>query len=195
MIHEGTIPSSASRMTMSKIIISIGHGLRGLLPRIPATMSLLSLWENGLEGYFPELHITNLSVLFVHANDFSCQLPRHRDVTPKRSLALIGNHFAKPRQLPAWITTAEQASDMFLVSEGPGKMFVLTFLCGACIFCLVALRLKGANKVMHGRFAHAKSAWNETSQRQSCLMMASCVGALLYNNMQALACTLTTDHL
>eukprot|EP00971_Amphidinium_carterae_P119098 2359417-Amphidinium_carterae.1 len=77
-------------------------------------MSLLSVWENGLEGHLPELHITNWSVLFVQANDFSCQLPRHREVTPRASLALIGNHFAKPRQVPAWIATAEQPSDMFL---------------------------------------------------------------------------------
>eukprot|EP00971_Amphidinium_carterae_P257323 5108227-Amphidinium_carterae.1 len=48
---------------------------------------------------------------------------------------------------------------------------------------------------MYGRFARAKSAWNETSQYQSCVLTASCAAALLYNNMQSLACTLTTDHL
>eukprot|EP00971_Amphidinium_carterae_P066179 1310845-Amphidinium_carterae.1 len=164
MLHEGTIPDSASRMTMSEIMMSFGHGLRGILPSIPGTMSLLSLWENGLEGDLPEMHITENSKIFVHANAFSCQLPRHQEVTPKSSLVLIGNHFAKPRQLPAWITTAEQPSNMFLVAEGQGKRFLMIFLGCACIFCLAALRLKITNQVMHGRFAHAKSAWNETSQ-------------------------------
>eukprot|EP00971_Amphidinium_carterae_P185054 3674689-Amphidinium_carterae.1 len=51
MHHEGTIPDSATRMTVSKIIMSLGHGLRGLLPRMLTTLSLLSLWENGLEGH------------------------------------------------------------------------------------------------------------------------------------------------
>eukprot|EP00971_Amphidinium_carterae_P294050 5838366-Amphidinium_carterae.1 len=62
---------------MSDIIMSLGHGLRGLLPRIPGTMSLFSLWENGLEGHLPDMRITGDSVLFAHANDFSCQIPRH----------------------------------------------------------------------------------------------------------------------
>eukprot|EP00971_Amphidinium_carterae_P095293 1885111-Amphidinium_carterae.1 len=79
MFHEGTIPESASRMTMSSIFMSLGHGLRGLLPSIPGTILLLSLWENGLEGHLHEMHITEHSTLFVHANDFSCQLPRHNE--------------------------------------------------------------------------------------------------------------------
>eukprot|EP00971_Amphidinium_carterae_P316790 6297281-Amphidinium_carterae.1 len=56
-------------------------------------------------------------------------------------------------------------------------------------------RMRSANQAMYGRFARSKSAWIETSQRQSVVLMASCVAALLYNNMQALSCTLTTDHL
>eukprot|EP00971_Amphidinium_carterae_P292993 5817057-Amphidinium_carterae.1 len=56
MLHEGTIPVSASRMTISDIIMSFGHGLRGLLPSIPGTMSLLSLWENSLEGHLNARH-------------------------------------------------------------------------------------------------------------------------------------------
>eukprot|EP00971_Amphidinium_carterae_P185456 3682189-Amphidinium_carterae.1 len=48
---------------------------------------------------------------------------------------------------------------------------------------------------MYGRFARAKSAWNETCQHQRGVLMASCVPALLYNNMQSLACAVTSDHL
>eukprot|EP00971_Amphidinium_carterae_P106931 2117861-Amphidinium_carterae.1 len=50
LLHEGTIPESASRLTMAEITMSFGHGLRGLLPSIPGTVGLLSLWENGLKG-------------------------------------------------------------------------------------------------------------------------------------------------
>eukprot|EP00971_Amphidinium_carterae_P254518 5052947-Amphidinium_carterae.1 len=57
----GTIPASASRMSM-EITMSLGHGLRGTLPRLLGTVALLLLWENALEG-LPELHITELSVL------------------------------------------------------------------------------------------------------------------------------------
>eukprot|EP00971_Amphidinium_carterae_P034674 682374-Amphidinium_carterae.1 len=74
-------------------------------------------------------------------------------------------------------------------------MFVMTFLCGACIFCLATFRLTSADQEHHGRFASAKSAWIETSQRQSAILMAACVSALLYNNMQSLACIVSTDHL
>eukprot|EP00971_Amphidinium_carterae_P243033 4825809-Amphidinium_carterae.1 len=118
------------------------------------------------------MHITENSTFYVHANDFSCRLPRHRDVKPKASLALIGNRFARPRQLPAWITAAEQPSDMFLVSEGPGKHFVLMLFGCACIFGLATFRLKSTNQAMYGRFACARSAWIESSQRQSAVSMA-----------------------
>eukprot|EP00971_Amphidinium_carterae_P287701 5711814-Amphidinium_carterae.1 len=180
---------------MSAIIMSFGHGLRGLLPSIPGTIFLLSLWENRLEGHLPEMHIIEDSKLLVHANDFSCQLPRHREVTPKPSLALIGNYFTAPRTLPAWITTAEQPADMFLVSNGQGNKFVMMLLGCASIFCLATLGLNSTNQVMYGRFARAKSAWIETSLCQRGVLMASCAPALLYNNMQSLACTVTTDHL
>eukprot|EP00971_Amphidinium_carterae_P064050 1267787-Amphidinium_carterae.1 len=71
--------------------------------------------------------------------------------------------------------TAEQPAQMFLVSERQGKKFALLFLGCACIFCLGSLatfRMKSTNPVMHGRFARAKSAWIETSQRQSVVLMA-----------------------
>eukprot|EP00971_Amphidinium_carterae_P156270 3098274-Amphidinium_carterae.2 len=51
MHHEGAIPKSASRMTLADNIVSLGHGLRGLLPSIPGTMSAVSLSENSLEGH------------------------------------------------------------------------------------------------------------------------------------------------
>eukprot|EP00971_Amphidinium_carterae_P057984 1146865-Amphidinium_carterae.1 len=79
MHHEGAIPKSASRMTWKDNIVSLGNGLRGLLPRIPGTLSVLSVSENGLEGHMPQLHITAKSTLLVHANDLSCQLPRHQE--------------------------------------------------------------------------------------------------------------------
>eukprot|EP00971_Amphidinium_carterae_P058823 1162913-Amphidinium_carterae.1 len=95
MFHEGTIPASANRMTLVEITVSFGHGLRGLLPNILGTLSLLSLWENGLEGHLPELHMIENCTLVVYGNDFSCKLPRHYDVkltsiAPRsRSLATI----------------------------------------------------------------------------------------------------------
>eukprot|EP00971_Amphidinium_carterae_P340030 6478178-Amphidinium_carterae.2 len=51
LLLEGTIPESASRLTVAEITISLGHGLRGLLPSILGTVGLLSLWENKLEGH------------------------------------------------------------------------------------------------------------------------------------------------
>eukprot|EP00971_Amphidinium_carterae_P260379 5166010-Amphidinium_carterae.1 len=84
---------------------------------------------------------------------------------------------------------------MFLVSNGQGKMFVMMSFGCACIFCLATFRLKSGNRAMHGRFARAKSAWIETSQRQNVVLMASCVSALVYKNMLSLACTVLSDHL
>eukprot|EP00971_Amphidinium_carterae_P104245 2064524-Amphidinium_carterae.1 len=37
LLHEGTIPESASRLTTADVMINVGHGLRGLLPSIPGT--------------------------------------------------------------------------------------------------------------------------------------------------------------
>eukprot|EP00971_Amphidinium_carterae_P159540 3162736-Amphidinium_carterae.1 len=50
LLLEGTIPASASRLTMADTTISLGHGLRGLVPSTSGTVRLLSLWENVLQG-------------------------------------------------------------------------------------------------------------------------------------------------
>eukprot|EP00971_Amphidinium_carterae_P170068 3369749-Amphidinium_carterae.1 len=90
---------------MADITISTGHGLRGLLPSISGTVGLLSLWENGLEGRLPELHMDHTGTLLVYSNEFSCKLPRQYGVRPTStgSLSLIGNHFTQPRCVPTWI--------------------------------------------------------------------------------------------
>eukprot|EP00971_Amphidinium_carterae_P284353 5645461-Amphidinium_carterae.1 len=72
----------------------------------------------------------------------------------------------------------ERPADMFCISNGQSKQFVMTFLGCACIFCLATFRLKSTNEAMYGRFARARSAWNETSQHQSRILLASCVPAL-----------------
>eukprot|EP00971_Amphidinium_carterae_P288172 5721134-Amphidinium_carterae.1 len=64
LLHEGTIPESASRLTTGDVAINVGHGLKGLLPSIPGTVGLLSLGENALEGHLPELHMNQDSTLF-----------------------------------------------------------------------------------------------------------------------------------
>eukprot|EP00971_Amphidinium_carterae_P097349 1926259-Amphidinium_carterae.1 len=84
---------------------------------------------------------------------------------------------------------------MFCVSDEQGKKFVVTILGCVCIFRLATFRLKSTNVEMYGALARAKSAWNETSQHQSTVLMASCLPALLYNNMLPMACTVVTDHL
>eukprot|EP00971_Amphidinium_carterae_P051168 1007602-Amphidinium_carterae.1 len=139
------------------------------------------------------------SVLLVHANDFSCKLPRNGAVRPtsNASLALIGNHFAKPRQLPAWITRAEQPSDMFCTSNEQGKQFLMFFMCGACIFMLAAfiiMQVCSPSRIS-GRYGCAWSVWCETSKQQSCFFLASCLLLVLYENRVSLACPVVFDHL
>eukprot|EP00971_Amphidinium_carterae_P327047 6458191-Amphidinium_carterae.1 len=53
---------------MAHITISLGHGLRGLLPGISGTVGLLSLWENGVEGHLPQLHMKNTGTLLLYSN-------------------------------------------------------------------------------------------------------------------------------
>eukprot|EP00971_Amphidinium_carterae_P121153 2399657-Amphidinium_carterae.1 len=129
---------------MADISISLGHGLRGLLPSIPGTVGLLSSWENGLEGRFPDLHMNDTSTLLVYGNEFSCKLPRHYGVKPtsSASLSLIGNHFARPRHVPAWIMPAEQPTDMFCRSNEQGKNFIMLLLFGCCCFLLALSQVK-----------------------------------------------------
>eukprot|EP00971_Amphidinium_carterae_P174662 3462227-Amphidinium_carterae.1 len=200
---EGTLPKSAGRMSAAGIIMSVGHGLKGFLPRTIGTLDVLCLWENGLEGYFPELHISPSSVLFVHANDFSCALPRHCEVKPTSiaSLALIGNHFAQPRRhLPAWITSAERPSDMFCLSNKQGEQFVVFLTCAACLFALAALICKIRSTAMgatftYVRFARERSAWYATSRHTTTFLVTSCVLLVICSNMLSLTCTTASDHL
>eukprot|EP00971_Amphidinium_carterae_P302541 6011960-Amphidinium_carterae.1 len=201
VLHEGIIPPFASRMTMSDIMLSFGHGLRGLMPSFPGTVSFLSSPQNGLQGRLPELHITDSSSLFLHANEFSCRLPRFQNVKPNASLALIGNHFSVPhRQLPAWITSAERPSDMFCVSNVQGITFVIVLVCAVSSFLLVAFAHKSFGRRQPLRplleqFARARSAWYETIQRQALLAWASCMVLGLYINMVPLTCTIVSEHL
>eukprot|EP00971_Amphidinium_carterae_P048531 956551-Amphidinium_carterae.1 len=145
---------------MADIVLSLGHGLRGLLPSIPGTVSVLSLWENGLEGQLHKLHVMENSTLLVFNNDFSCKLPHHLGAKPNSmaSLALIGNHFAQPRQVPAWIMPIEQPTDMFCVSNEQSKRFILLLFSGGCFFILAAIQLKRKVLPTRGKFARARSA-------------------------------------
>eukprot|EP00971_Amphidinium_carterae_P074405 1470387-Amphidinium_carterae.2 len=154
---------------MSEITLNFGHGLRGSLPSISGTVCLLSLWQNGLEGHVPELHMNHASTLLLFGDEFSCKLPRHYGVisTSTSSLSLIGNHFAQPRRVPAWIMPTEQPTDMFCISNGQGKRFIMLLFCGGCCFVLAAIQLRRKALSMYGAFARARLAWYETCQQQN----------------------------
>eukprot|EP00971_Amphidinium_carterae_P128477 2544956-Amphidinium_carterae.1 len=169
---------------MEEIILSFGHGLGGVLPSIPGTISLLSLWENGLEGHMHELHLMENSTLLVYNNDFSCKLPHHCDVRSDStsSLALMGNHFAQPRHVPAWIMPAEQPTGMFCVSNHQSKRFIALLCCGGCCFLMAVVQAKkSTNLPMDGRLQRARFAWYETCQKQKRMLLASCVLLPVYN--------------
>eukprot|EP00971_Amphidinium_carterae_P032777 645305-Amphidinium_carterae.1 len=169
LLLEGTIPASASRLTMANINVSLGHGLSGLLPSISGTVGLLSLGKNGLQGHLPELHMSDTSTLLLYSNKFSCELPRHYGMKPtsNASLSLIGNHFTQPQSVPTWIMPAEQPTDMFCRSNRQSKQFIMLLYCGVCCFVVAAIKLKRKALPMHGAFARARSAWYETCQQQN----------------------------
>eukprot|EP00971_Amphidinium_carterae_P032460 639342-Amphidinium_carterae.1 len=189
---------------MAEIMASFGHGLRGLLPRFLGTVFLLSLWENGLEGkkkrlegHLPDLHMHENSSLMVYGNKFSCKLPRHygvKSTSVALSIALIGNRFARPQEIPAWIMPAEQPTNMFCVSNRRGKCFMLLLLGGGSVFMLTAIPLKGKTLPMHGEFVRARAAWYETCQQQNRLSVAACFLLPVYSKMLSIACTVIADH-
>eukprot|EP00971_Amphidinium_carterae_P242563 4816082-Amphidinium_carterae.1 len=113
------------------------------------------------------------------------------------SLGLIGNHFTHPRQLPAWITSAERPADMFCVSNRHLRQFVIFVTCSACIFSLAALvsiRRLQANHT-NGPFAPARSAWHETCQQQGCFLVCTCAVLTLGFNIVPGLCTVVSDHM
>eukprot|EP00971_Amphidinium_carterae_P103697 2053167-Amphidinium_carterae.1 len=176
---------------MADIILSFGHGLRGLLPRISGTVGLLSVWENGLEGHLPNLYMNHTSILLVYGNELSCKMPHHYGVkaTSTVSLSLIGNHFAQPRCVPTWIMPAERPTDMFCKSNRQSTHFIMLLYCGACCTVLAAIQLRGQALLMNGELARARSAWHETCQQQNRLVLASCVLLPFFSNSLWLACT------
>eukprot|EP00971_Amphidinium_carterae_P276612 5489321-Amphidinium_carterae.1 len=150
-----------------------------------------------LEGHLPELHMKQTSTLLVYGNEFSCELPRHYGVksTSTLSLSLIGNHFAQPRVVPAWIMQTEQPTEMFCRSNWQGKQFIL-LLCGGSSFLMLAvIQLKRKALPIRAEVALARSAWYETCQQQNRLALASCVLLPFYSNVLWLACTVVADHL
>eukprot|EP00971_Amphidinium_carterae_P188214 3735946-Amphidinium_carterae.1 len=148
------------------------------------------------------MQIKNESMLFVHANMFSCKLPRHREVKPNSnaSLVLIGNHFARPKQVPPWITTAERPVDMFCVSNKPSEGLVVLLMCGACLFLIAFTWIRShnvTNKIMgyEGHMLCARSAWYQTSEYMAVFVVASCVLLPMYENAISPACVVVSDHL
>eukprot|EP00971_Amphidinium_carterae_P146979 2912751-Amphidinium_carterae.1 len=186
---------------MAEITISLGHGLRGMLPSISGTVGLLSLWENGLEGHLPDLHMNHTSTILLYGNVFSCKLPRHYGVklvsiSPSNaSLSLVGNHFAQPRCVPMWIMPTEQPTGMFCTSYRQGTRFIMLLFCGGCCFLLAASQVKKKALPMAEDIACARSAWYQTCQQQNCLVLASCMLLPFYSNAALLVCTVVADHL
>eukprot|EP00971_Amphidinium_carterae_P050244 990108-Amphidinium_carterae.1 len=119
VIHRGGVPSELSRVSTRSTALVFGHGLQGLWPHCPATLSSLSLWANALEGHlsvssknpsrYRDLHIKPQSDILLHSNFFSCKLPSNEQCEAAFSTALIGNHFAEPPgAFPPWITPDER---------------------------------------------------------------------------------------
>eukprot|EP00971_Amphidinium_carterae_P216401 4295447-Amphidinium_carterae.1 len=102
MQHRGRVPVAMSRLALVERVL-LGHGLRGRLPQLRATLNVLSVWTNDLTGHLPEYYMDmGKCLLLAHRNHFSCRIPSFAQVEAKLSLALIGNHFRLPTSFPAW---------------------------------------------------------------------------------------------
>eukprot|EP00971_Amphidinium_carterae_P223870 4442217-Amphidinium_carterae.1 len=119
------------------------------------------------------------------------KLPHHYGVksTSVVSLALIGNHFAQPQRVPAWIMPAEQPTQMFCMSNRQSTHFIILLFSGGCCFFLAMSLGKRKNFPMQGVLARGRSAWYETCKQQNCLALVSCVLLPAYSNALWLACT------
>eukprot|EP00971_Amphidinium_carterae_P289374 5745411-Amphidinium_carterae.1 len=84
-------------------------------------------------------------------------------------MVLIGNHFAQPQHVPAWIMPAEQPTEMFCVSNRKSKHFIMILLGGGCFFMFsaIAMQLERRAVPMYGEYARARAAWYETCQQQN----------------------------
>eukprot|EP00971_Amphidinium_carterae_P128215 2540031-Amphidinium_carterae.1 len=121
------------------------------------------------------------------------------EAQPLISLALIGNRFAKPNHLPAWISTHEQPPDMFCASNNQGESVADIFMCGACISILVAVAQARAcesrKRLLDVRLFHVRAAWHEASQQMNMFFVASCGSLAVGLNTASHTCTVVLDHL
>eukprot|EP00971_Amphidinium_carterae_P112136 2221005-Amphidinium_carterae.1 len=142
---EGTVPISLGRWT-SKVsnqqvwdgfVLILGFGVSGRLPVMSATVLILSVFGNHMDGKLPELRIARASKLIAHNNAFSCNLPQLGGMQPQFAMALLGNYFKQPSDhFPSWVHESENGP-FFCVSNRHGNALVLKTLLGGAGLCVV----------------------------------------------------------
>ena len=137
--------------------------MEGAIPAFTSTLSQLVLHKNRLK-VFPALHLKDsalTTVILLHDNLLSCDVPRCGDATARTSIAAIGNKFRHPKgEFPRWLSQCER-DPLFWISGDEG-MRLLRNISGAMSFFVFVMawklgsarQLSVMSKWLNGSSAH-----------------------------------------
>eukprot|EP00971_Amphidinium_carterae_P011078 218169-Amphidinium_carterae.2 len=177
----------------------LGHGLQGVLPRIPGTFFALSIWVNDVSGHLPELRLQSRSLVLAHSNKFSCGLPQNGFTKPAFSMALLGNRFTQPAVFPRWIQEEEQGI-LFCVSNKDGQELVAKLSHTACLLS-ISIAVATFRRRQKGRrprldqLRDVKAAWYDMANVLSLCALGSSLMILLYSIVDRLSCTMVLQRM
>ena len=115
--------------------------LQGLIPSLPATLSMLALHNNGFQ-IFGGANFRRDGVVLLFNNLLSCHLPRCAAQSVNLSISLLGNRVQRPKgSFPAWVLPMER-DGLLLTTGNEGLLFTLQVIgASSCLALVIALKL------------------------------------------------------
>ena len=143
---RGPLPGTLARARDLSLLLAHNQELQGNIPALSGTLNMLVLHRNRLKAMPGRLLLSTkegyYSVILLHENLLSCDLPRLRTCGAMISIAALGNHLSYPTDgsFPTWVSPVEKEG-LFWISKTEGRMFGLKLIIALSLFgCAVRMQ-------------------------------------------------------
>ena len=139
---SGPLPPAIRQNSHLSILTLANQQIRGGIPSFKSSLSLLALQNNRLKVLYDPNCADNASstVILLHNNLLSCNVPMRGRTSAKTSLIAIGNRLRYPRNFPAWVLEYER--DPLLWTSGADGMCLVMKISGAIGLLVFVVVLK-----------------------------------------------------
>ena len=136
---QGPLPGTLARAGRLSLLLAHSQEFQGDIPGLSGTLNLLVLHRNRLKSLPGRLLLSDkkgyYSIILLHQNLLSCDVPRFNRFGATLSLAALGNHLWHPAvgAFPTWVSPLEKEG-LFWVSKTEGRMFGLKAIIAMTLF-------------------------------------------------------------